>query len=867
MGRTKRTLQDAGQVQSPRKNLHPHSNKVMPPRAPSQIESFKEENPQSKSTLMPCVNHNVKNKFFPQPDQKITVKSSSSFNPQARSMLLPPVEHQEKTVSLPQIDHPIVTEASHSKLLNKTSGLPIKCFSNKDNKTSQSLAHPKKLPKVVPEAPNHQSNIQEGSVHQNEDLLYQCEKHWNLSHLNGQDNTRIYPDCKRIASPVTLFPRFETQSTSLPQPSHSLDTSSQSIMVCQKVDTFLLPYHNHQLRLSPLPCTDYGFKTKAKPLLSLNHWAKDPAVPLPSPMPGSATMIVQWAGSSDFEDPNDSCIPGQYNQPSYVPSTFLELPLQYADMVKKTSTFLLHPKQVEARQDYSPNITTLSSNPNQSAFFPLHAKQWIKLISVPYQYTETLQDSIYEAEQALNQEKYVEIAPQVKTQLNQDCKIKSPTSLRDQAESLMKPDQYVNTLQNTKKKKKVKTKIELDQQVEFQKSQGEQDKVESRHKQWGEISLVPEQQDHSLSVQNHKLKGISGHFQGTPTLLDPVNRTKAQQGYLSEIEKNSQAISPLGMHHLGKGSSDLKTQGTSLPVPDLHKKPPYAELQIATQIDHSQQEETPEIFKLLEIPHQGLNHWDKVPIGSNKYQPTKDGTEFLPDACYPANAMQKLGSSQYFHYIKPYTTEGGNIPDGIVNKIINSIPQEKIENDIQKILQEQTKRYSPWTDHRLSSNYTVCLLCSSWIPYGCSHVSGKDNPCRAQLEAIPTPIPGSNMKMGIKFVLKLPKYQTFPTFCRTLSHYDMPGRSSPLLPFLPSSCLDSTPLRSPNYYWKTPKRTWLDFIRDKEYYLHEQQMSRNQLFLGKMYELINATREEEARSSRGTYKSLLEKFQRKRRAN
>ncbi|XP_072471046.1 uncharacterized protein [Notamacropus eugenii] len=869
----------------------------MSPRSPYHTESLKEEDLRLKPLLMPRINYNVKNKFF-QPDQKTTALTSSSLKHQARDLLLPPAEHREMTMSLPQLDHPTIPKPSLPKHLNKTTILPLKCLDYKDSENSVTLirskhrhdpdswaeppSHPDKLPKF-PLVPNHLSKIQQVSGHRTEALLHRSQQLRNPSHPDGQDNTRLYADHKRRTTPVSsLCSKFETKITTLQLPYHSHHSkASQNLTVCQKAKTSLLPCQNHRLRVQPLPCTDYSFKAKVKPLSGPNHWARDIAVPSPCPMHGSTTMVVQCIGSNNSErtgtvstGSNHSSIPSQCNQPFSAPSSVPELPLQDADYQDKEKPIPLpRPEQeaifsidselqVEARQDYKSKITVSLLDSDQPALLPLCPNQWTKIISEPHQCTAALQDPNLKAESILNQEKCVEIAPQVETQMNQDRRIKSPTDLRYQVETLMESDQQGYPLPDIKKK--VKTEMELDQQVDPQKSE-EQAKDESKLKNWGEIPMVPEQQDQTLSAQDHQLEVTSDHYQGTTTLLDLQYRTEAQLGHdhLSGVEKNNQAISPLGMHHLGKGSSDLKTQATSLPDPDLDNKPPCAELQATTTIGQTQQEKTPANSRFPALPNQGLNHWGKVPTCNEA------GVELSPNAGYHVSAVQKSETSRSFKYIKPYIIEGGTISDRTVSKIINSIPHEKIKNDTQKILLEQKNGCpAPQTGHSPSSSYNVCLLCASWIPYGCCHVNEMNYHCKAQLVAIPTHIPGSKVKMGIKFILRLPKQQASSTFCLTLPHYDMPRPSNPLLPFPSPSSSGTTPLESSIDHWKAPMTTRLDCTCGKDPYLTERQTSRSQRsFLGKISEQSNTTREEEAKCSGGVFKSLLEKFQRKRREN
>ncbi|XP_007500818.1 casein kinase II subunit alpha'-interacting protein isoform X1 [Monodelphis domestica] len=110
-------------------------------------------------------------------------------------------------------------------------------------------------------------------------------------------------------------------------------------------------------------------------------------------------------------------------------------------------------------------------------------------------------------------------------------------------------------------------------------------------------------------------------------------------------------------------------------------------------------------------------------------------------------------------YLKPCVVDGMIIPNEIVKNIVNSIPQSRIHRDIRKqiLLRWMRGRPNPQPGPRLSSVYTVCLVCASWIRYGCSHVKGRKDPNGAKLVAIPTPLPGSEGEMGVRLVLQIPQ--------------------------------------------------------------------------------------------------------------
>ncbi|XP_051841523.1 uncharacterized protein LOC127554209 isoform X1 [Antechinus flavipes] len=123
------------------------------------------------------------------------------------------------------------------------------------------------------------------------------------------------------------------------------------------------------------------------------------------------------------------------------------------------------------------------------------------------------------------------------------------------------------------------------------------------------------------------------------------------------------------------------------------------------------------------------------------------------------------------NYIKPYNVEGGFVPNRIIQTIINSIPQQEIKNDICKQILLRRMRVSPLfhKDGRLFTTYTVCLICTSWIPNGCSHMQDMRHPCEARLLAIPTPLPGPKEELGVRFVLQVPKGK-FPVHKQPNTH-------------------------------------------------------------------------------------------------
>ncbi|XP_031815600.1 uncharacterized protein LOC116422381 isoform X1 [Sarcophilus harrisii] len=208
--------------------------------------------------------------------------------------------------------------------------------------------------------------------------------------------------------------------------------------------------------------------------------------------------------------------------------------------------------------------------------------------------------------------------------------------------------------------------------------------------------------------------------------------------------------------------------------------------------------------------------------------------------------------SSCLYYIKPYTVEGGIIPNRIVQLIIDSIPQEKIKNDVYKqILLRKRRKFSPHGSNGYSSSYyPICLLCASWIPNGCPH-EGMKYPFEAQLLAIPTPMPGFE-ELGVRFVLQVPQTTESSPLEFPYSRHGLQRHPHGPQIFSTSSYSDPGLSRS-----SRPK--WLHFILDKAH----QQEGRNQEaeFIGEMPLKRHSLREEDTGDGRTFFKSLLERFQ------
>ncbi|XP_051840330.1 casein kinase II subunit alpha'-interacting protein isoform X2 [Antechinus flavipes] len=162
-----------------------------------------------------------------------------------------------------------------------------------------------------------------------------------------------------------------------------------------------------------------------------------------------------------------------------------------------------------------------------------------------------------------------------------------------------------------------------------------------------------------------------------------------------------------------------------------------------------------------------LKHWAMAPLKS------KHQVKILQSP-KQSKAMPNREPSWSLFYLKPCIVDGVIIPNEIVKNIVSSIPQSRIHRDIRKqiLLRWMRGRPNPQPGPRLSSTYTVCLVCASWIRYGCSHVKGRKDPNGAKLVAIPTPLPGSEGEMGVRLVLQIPQSKPSSISCLPCHSYE-----------------------------------------------------------------------------------------------
>ncbi|KAM5154387.1 casein kinase II subunit alpha'-interacting protein [Callospermophilus lateralis] len=105
----------------------------------------------------------------------------------------------------------------------------------------------------------------------------------------------------------------------------------------------------------------------------------------------------------------------------------------------------------------------------------------------------------------------------------------------------------------------------------------------------------------------------------------------------------------------------------------------------------------------------------------------------------------------------PCIVKGGTIPEQVLNKIVNSISKTRIQKDLSRqiLFRRMRGKPNPRPGPRLSTMYTVCLVCASCIKSQCRHISGKRDPRSATLFAIPAPEANFEGKIKVKLVLIL----------------------------------------------------------------------------------------------------------------
>ncbi|XP_074048774.1 uncharacterized protein LOC141491988 [Macrotis lagotis] len=269
--------------------------------------------------------------------------------------------------------------------------------------------------------------------------------------------------------------------------------------------------------------------------------------------------------------------------------------------------------------------------------------------------------------------------------------------------------------------------------------------------------MSPEHQVSSISDSDHKkeIAILPNYKDSTQLVPDYQSKTPLGPDYLSEISPKSYPDQTCEFSQvLEKDSNDALGSGKwAVHLTDnLIKLPHVCDQEVKTPTNLHQQS-LPQLF-----PHPYYTKTVSNPLSQDQ-------------------AKNSGASTWSFGYFKPNTIGCRNISNKNVNKIISSIPKEKIKNDIQKqILLRQIKKHpNSKSGPRLSSSYPVCLICASWVPHGCIHAKKIKEYSEARLLAIPMPMPGSKEEMGIKFVLQVPEKKPSIKYLQT-HHYIIPYR-------------------------------------------------------------------------------------------
>ncbi|XP_051840332.1 casein kinase II subunit alpha'-interacting protein-like [Antechinus flavipes] len=452
--------------------------------------------------------------------------------------------------------------------------------------------------------------------------------------------------------------------------------------------------------------------------------------------------------------------------------------------------------------------------------------------------------------------------------------------LDQNAKCLLTPSHHVKSAFDTDQqqiedtidsKAKVHFASDLNHKIKFRQGTDDCMKYELRPKQQDEISSDSDflMKDKPDSSQEIKLPSKSTNWITFPLDTNPrdIPSQNSQTAPYSNLEQ--QSTPPLG-----------NTQETSSPFLKQWLKPTQAPKYCTTHFTWPKHPNTPssefdfQQTSPLSFEQRQIN----TPIFGEQLESTRDSlssaqghshlyhcAKAYPDKegeaisipKYQNQAINNRESSWCFNYIRPYIIKGGTVHNRTVNSIISSIPQKEIKNDIRK--QILLKRMKESSNHRFGSHlcasYNVCVLCASWIPHGCPHVDKMQGQTIAQLLAIPTPMPGSNTRMGIKFILQLPPQRTSPDIYPPHTNFGVPHHTHSST--IPSSAhSEFTPHESPLF-------SLLGHNYARHQYSPRRKASRSpELLLGEM-----SRRKEESVESVGIFTPFLERYHMKRRGN
>ncbi|XP_072469724.1 uncharacterized protein [Notamacropus eugenii] len=377
----------------------------------------------------------------------------------------------------------------------------------------------------------------------------------------------------------------------------------------------------------------------------------------------------------------------------------------------------------------------------------------------------------------------------------------------------------------------------------------------------------------ALSIELHEvtLSGLSSQNE-----LQPISDHQSE----AVLDPSTQVIPPSDLRHSAKMLVD---PGQVIPLSS--PKP----LSVLLSSLKNQTEAKSEVTKPKgtnpcldeeEIALSSLIYRAKTPSGSKQrtegtitcdHHPEAELTLEHADEVQPGLRRQtfsrkKRQTLQRLNYIKPYTTEGGDVPEKTIDDIIRSIPQDEIKNDIcrQTILQKMKRVSTPHCgdQQNIPLDYPVCLICVSWIPNGCPHVWGMKYPCESQLLAIPVPLSNSEEEINVKFILQVHRTTTCSIFSLPHPYYNLQGSLARPLNSPASSHSDlGLPVSA--------RGKWLGFILGKDSQARGRTLPTSQWpHKGKIDIKKDSGKEEATSKEHRTFlRSILDMFQKKQRKN
>ncbi|XP_036609546.1 uncharacterized protein LOC118845650 isoform X2 [Trichosurus vulpecula] len=860
---------------------------VLLPCYPHQSVPSINEDPLSRAKL-----YQTQTKFSVNPRCKSTT-ISSACRKEARTVLLPRVEHE---VMLPHLEtQATIMPSPDSKHWGKATVITSQCHEYLAtplfglNHWTEAPLIPGSLFKTSP-GPDHLPKIPQG-----------CHNQFEAQPLNSWPTTPSFPDPNtRITAPHSQYNHYQSKVTTetlpclSPQPSLSSrhwDWATTSQTQCLN--------RRQKIEAMPFSCSDNYPKVTTMLSSQSSHQVKPITVPSECPSMPLAPMAMAVLTPI----PNHQAIVPPVHDSGWLKTT--AMPLQCPNMNLADSPLIPHYNWVKGTFMASklPNKQpTFLPGPYNLAKVLLVSDQQVKSSLGPDHSTEILHLNYWVTPQP-DPGQNTDIPP------NQEHKSNYMVDLNQQSETLLDTcyqHEPVPGPDNENKKlpdpEHFETpEIHLDHPDEASLDINYEETPSSTPIFQPEAASGTNDRDGAISDWDHQdeVKGDLHHrTKGNLDSNHQVNASPDSDDWMQTTQGSEHQATPsLSLGQTAKGEEFPDHQDQPLPVSNqLEQTTPVSDHgTISSDSDHPPEAhlaaEHPDILRLS--PDHQASYKDSSPTDLEKksedvpngdHQHTlssgsdqqiypsnlKDQVKGTLSPHYPAEVVspglnhkaqesQRESSTSSIHTHSIHATEGGGtISKEFFNSIISSVPREKIKNDIQKqiLLRRMRGYHNTQPGSRLSTSYTICLACASWIPYGCPHVNGMRDPYAAQLVAMPSPMPTSKDEMGIKYVLQVPQPKADII-------WDSPHLTAPIS----SSYPHTMPLKSHTDHQLPKRMTWLDFILAKGDQPCWRKTSGNQQqFKGKM-SMNFSTPTEGASRNEDAVRSLLDRFKNKRTAN